>query len=73
MAKTNKTIKMISERKYKALQKKFNALKAEHKEMVDGIKGVLHKYFEYDGSTPNPEFDEDFSAQEAIDEIEAYV
>ena len=38
---------------------------------IDNIKGVLKRYFEVDPETEeeNPEFDETFTAQDAIDEI----
>lgn len=72
MAKTNsnKTVKMISERKYRALQKKFNALKATHKTLVDGIQAVLDRYFEDNDS---PEYDPNYSAQDAIDDINSWL
>lgn len=72
MAKTNsnKTVKMIPESKYKALQKKFNALKAEHKEMVDGIQSVMDRYFEDNGS---PDYDPTYSAQDAIDDVSSWL
>ena len=68
--KTSKTVKMISARKYKALQKEFNALKAEHKEMVDGIQSVMDQYFEGNGS---PDYDPAYSAQDAIDDIASWL
>ena len=38
---------------------------------IDNIKDVLKRYFEVDPETeePNPEYDEDFTAQDALDEI----
>lgn len=38
---------------------------------IDNIKSILHKYFEVDPETeePNEEYDENFTAQDAIDEI----
>jgi hypothetical protein len=38
---------------------------------IENIKGVIRKYFEIDPETeePNPEFDDSFTAQDAIDEI----
>lgn len=43
----------------------------EEPNIKEQIKGVLRRYFEYDPETDekNAEYDEDFSAQDAIDEI----
>lgn len=43
----------------------------EEPDIKTQIKGVLRRYFEYDPETDekNAEYDEDFSAQDAIDEI----
>lgn len=60
----------VSESKYKALQKKFNTLKKEHEEMVDGIQKVMDRYFEDNGS---PEYDPNYSAMDAIDDINSWL
>jgi len=43
-------------------------------ELASKIKEVLGRYFECDDDgNPNPEYDEDFTAQEALDEIKGIV
>lgn len=42
--------------------------------IAEQIKSVLKRYFEADeNGNPNPEYDEYFSAQDALDEIAAIV
>lgn len=48
----------------------FNWEIVSHKELKDKIRAVLRRYFECnDNGDENPEFDEYFSAEDAIDEI----
>lgn len=48
--------------------------KPTEKDVADKIKAVLRRYFERDdGGRPNPDYDETFEAQSAIDEIHGIV
>lgn len=43
---------------------------AEEQEKIDRVKAILRKYFDTnDEGETNPEYDEDYSAQDAIDDI----